>query len=178
MNAEQLSVPLLVPLSWQAGAGLPVAEAGTAAVRALATAVSLAERPPLVNEEASGLELEVTRLHQKTQLLIELLALALSRDSSRPAAIELQLSGTACSWHSDDPPALGSSGALALWLHPAAPEPMRWPAEITEITRHEGGSAYVQARLLPLGEAAQSVLDRHIFQLHRRAVAEARSQRS
>lgn len=178
MNAEQLSVPLCVPLAWQTGEGLKVAEAGTAAVRALATAVSLAERPPLINEEALGLELEVARLHQKTQLLIELLALALGRDGTRPAAIELQLSGTGCSWQSAHAPALGSSGAIALWLHPAAPEPMCWPAEIAELTPQDDGRTRVKARLLPLGEAAQSVLDRHIFQLHRRAIAEARSQRS
>ncbi len=175
--ATQLSVPLLVPLCWRPEVFANTAEAGSAAVRALATAVSLAERAPLVNEEATGLELEVARLHQKTQLLIELLALALGRDATRPDPCEVQLSGSACSWRSASPPALGSEGTVEIWLHPAAPEPICWPAQIAKLLPQADGSTLVQARLLPLGEAAQSTLDRHIFQLHRRAIAEARAQR-
>ena len=78
VSAEtQLAVQLQAPVIWQAVAGSTGPEASAAAVRALATAVSLAERAPNVNEEATGLELEVARLHQKTHLLIELLALVL-----------------------------------------------------------------------------------------------------
>lgn len=176
--SDQLAVSLTTPMHWRAAATPPAMEAGQAVLRALATATTLAERPPQVNEEAMGMELEVARLHQKTQLLIELLAVALGRDSTRPAPVELQISSSACSWQSRSPPTVGSLGAVALWLHPAAPEPMVWPAEITDAQPQGDGSSVMQARLLPLGEAAQSALDRHIFQLHRRAIAEARSLRS
>lgn len=171
----QLAVQLQAPVIWQPGATASGPEASAAAVRALATAVSLAERAPNVNEEATGLELEVARLHQKTHLLIELLALALARDVSRPATTELHLSGSECRWQSPAHNAPQGVGTLAIWLHPAAPEPMRWPAEITEAAL---GSPWVQARLLLLGEAAQAALDRYVFQLHRRAIAEARAARS
>lgn len=166
-----LAVQLSAPLVWHPQAPAVGPEAGSAAVRALATAVSLAERAPNINEEAIGLELEVARLHQKTQLLIELLALALARDASRPAAVEVHLSGSECRWRSAHPPAVPGVGTLAIWLHPAAPEPLRWPAEILE------AGALHRARLISLGEAAQVALDRYVFQLHRRAVAEARAQR-
>lgn len=172
-----LSVSLTVPVSWQSGLELAVSEAGPAVVRALATAVTLAERPPLVNEDAMGLELEVARLHQKTQLLIELLALSLSRMGNRPSAVDACLSGSRCRWQSASMPVSGSIGALAVWLHPAAPEPMSWPAQIVEVSSQSDGSHRIEAELLPLGEAAQAALDRYIFQLHRRAIAEARSQR-
>lgn len=166
-----LAVQLGAPLIWHPQVLPAGPDAGIAAVRALATAVSLAERVPNVNEEAIGLELEVARLHQKTQLLIELLALALARDVSRPAAVELHLSGSDCRWRSPQQASEMGVGTLAIWLHPAAPEPMRWPAEIVET-----GPLH-RARLLSLGEAAQVALDRYVFQLHRRAVAEARAQR-
>lgn len=176
-SSAVLSVSLTLPVSWLAGVELPAAEAGPAVVRALATAVTLAERPPLINEDAMGLELEVARLHQKTQLLIELLALTLARSGNRPLAVEACLSASSCSWQSASVPAPGSSGALAIWLHPAAPEPMNWPAQIAEASSQADGSHRIEACLLPLGEAAQAALDRYIFQLHRRAIAEARSQR-
>ncbi len=173
-----LSVTLMAPVSWLQSALPAAAEAGLAAVRALATAVSLAERPPGINEEALGVELEIARLHQKTQLLIELLALALARDVTRPPPRALQLSAAACSWQAAQAVAVGSIGAVAIWLHPAAPEPMSWPAEIVECQPAPDGNCRLQARLLPLGEAATAALERHVFQLHRRAVAEARSLRS
>lgn len=169
-----LAVPLQAPVIWQAGVAAEGPEASAAAVRVLATAVTLAERPPSVNEEATGIELELARLHQKTQLLIELLALALRRDASRPQGSELHLSGSECRWHHSGEPAPQGPGTLAIWLHPAAPEPLRWPAEVVDGTAE---APWVQARLLPLGEAAQAALDRYVFQLHRRAVAEARAAR-
>jgi len=170
-----LRVPFTAPLQWQPGA--PAADAGAAALRVLATVVSLAERPPQINEEATGLELEVARLHQKTQLLIELLAVALGRDQSRPQATDVQLGGETCQWLSDHPPAVGSEGELCLWLHPVAPEPLRWPARITHCQSQRDGQQQVEATLLPLGEAAQAALDRYVFQQHRRAIAEAKAQR-
>ena len=169
MSAEALSVSLCLPLAWQAGLPADPLAAGQAAMRALATAVSLAERPAALNEELVGLELEVARLHQKTQLLTELLALALSRDGSRPEAIELHLSGGDCVWRSTRPVAADTEGTLSLWLHPATPEPLRWPARIERVQ----GDGLVRAVLLPLGEAPQAALERQVFQLHRRAVAEA-----
>jgi hypothetical protein len=173
---HSLLVPLLAPLRWEAAAQ-PGADAGGAAVRALATAVSLAERPPQVNEEATGLELEVARLHQKTQLLVELLALALGRSGVRPEPTEVRLGGTSCQWKTATPPPAGSEGVIGLWLHPASPEPVNWPARIEALEPDADGATWVRATLLPLGEAAQAALDRHVFQLHRRAIAEARAQR-
>jgi len=183
MNTESglagtLAVSLQLPLVWRTTAPSNLLEASQAAMRALATAGSLGERPPLINEEALGLELEVARLHQKTQLLIELLAVALGRDTTRPAPVPLQFSSSLCSWHSHSAPDSGSLGAVALWLHAAAPEPLVWPAQVEALVEHEGDAALVQARLLPLGEVAQAALDRYIFQLHRRAIAEARLNRS
>lgn len=176
--AGALAVGLQLPLDWRAAVTLNLPEASQSAMRTLVTAASLGERPPLVNEDATGLELEVARLHQKTQLLIELLAVALGRDVARPSPVAVQFSSSHCSWHSASPPDSGSLGAVALWLHPAAPEPLLWPAQIEALLVGDGADLLVQARLLPLGEAAQAALDRYIFQLHRRAIAEARLNRS
>jgi len=178
MSGEtSLFVPLTLPVGWQAGPAASGPEASNAALRVLATAVTLAERAPPVTDEATGLELEVARLHQKTQLLVELLALALGRDATRPAATNVELGSSGCRWRTAAPPRVGSEGQVVLWLHAAAPEPLLWPATITRVTPEADGAALTEAALLPLGEAAQAALERHVFQLHRRAVAEARAAR-
>lgn len=175
-DAVLLSAQFIAPLLWRAGA-TPTADAAANALRVLATAAVLGERAPAINEDAMGLELELARLHQKTQLLIELLAVALARDGSRPAGLPLCLSAAGCSWQSHLAPARGSTGVLALWLHPACPEPLEWPAEIVELEPLTEAGMNIHTRLLSLGEAAHAALDRQVFLLHRRAIAEARAQR-
>lgn len=172
--SDTLQVEIAAPLAF----GAPVGEAGaTAALRVLQTVSALNEKPPVVSEEAVGLELELAKLQQKTQLLIELLAVALARDGTRPPSTVVQLGSNSCAWSSPQALTPGASGTLTLWLHPAAPEPLQWPAEITSCQAEAAGFA-LHASLLPLSEAAQAALERHIFALHRRAVAEAKSQRS
>ena len=173
-SSTALAVPLQAPVAWRAGT--PASD-GAAALRALQVATSLGEKPATVSEEATGLELEVARLHQKTQLLIELLAVALQGQAARPAAQAVLLSTETCQWHNASTVPVGSVGSVALWLHPAAPEPLLWPAEIRDCQPQDAGYA-LQAQLLPLGEAAQAALDRQVFLLHRRAVAEAKALRS
>ncbi|MES2884856.1 MAG: PilZ domain-containing protein [Pseudomonadota bacterium] len=173
-DAPTLLVELNVPFQWRADV---LVTEGSVAIRRLQTAMALGEKPPVVSDEAAGLELEVARLHQKTQLLIELLALALQGQSGRPSVQAVALSAEACHWQADSALAIGSRGSVELWLHAAAPEPLLWPAEISHC-RAEGSGHALHATLLPLGEAAQAALDRHVFLLHRRAIAEAKAQRS
>lgn len=173
-DAPALLVELNVPFQWRADV---LAVDGSAAIRSLQTAMLLGEKLPVVSDEMVGLELEMARLHQKTQLLIELLALALQGHSGRPAAQAVSLSAEGCHWQADEALAVGGRGSVALWLHAAAPEPLLWPAEIMSC-RIEGSRHALHAVLLPLGEQAQAALDRHVFLLHRRAIAEARAQRS
>ena len=172
-QATLLAVPLLLPMQWQ-DTSRPIDEA--AVLRALQTAAVLGEKPPPVSEDAQGAELEVNRLHQKTQLLIELLAVALRRNAAMPLPQAITLSATHCQWQHPQALPTNGDGLLSLWLHPASPEPLQWPAEIKACTA-DGAAWRIEAQLLPLGDAAQTALDRHVFLLHRRAVAEARAQR-
>jgi len=169
-----LQVALTVPVEWrpQTLASLDASMLSAAALRVLQTVNALGEKPPFIADDATGLELEVARLHQKTQLLIELLAVALGRDGLRPAPQPILLGSELCDGLLWPAQTLGAQGLLCLWLHPAAPEPLLWPAEV--ITAASEGQS---VRLLPLGEAAGAALQRQIFLLHRRAVAEARAQR-
>lgn len=175
MSTSILQAELVTPVDWQAlSADLHLATAAASALRVLHTAATLGEKPPVVSEDAAGLELEVARLHQKTQLLIELVAVALGRNAQRPAAQSVSLSGESCGWISPVPLNVGDKGLLVIWLHDALPEPLQWPAEVIESDMHSGA---VRARLLPLGEAAQAGLERQVFLLHRRAIAEAKANR-
>lgn len=170
-----LQVSLCAALRWEPSAVLAGAEADRAALRVLATVASLGERPPGINEETSGLELEVARLQQKTHLLVELLAQVLARDATRPLTTMLSLSAQDCRWPAEGAVGEGGEGVLNVWLHPAAPEPLRWPAVLS--SAGDAAGEFHHARLLPLGEAAQMALERYVFQQHRRAVAEARASR-
>lgn len=170
-----LQAQLLAPIEWQCRSAS--ADSAAAAIRVLQTAAALGEKPPVISEDAIGLELEVARLQQKTQLLIELLAVALGRQSTRPEPQLLSFGSESCEWLNAENPGLGAEGMLVIWLHPAAPEPLEWPAEIVEAT--PGPTGYqLNARLYALGAPAQVALERHIFLLHRRAVAEAKAHRS
>lgn len=173
-DATALLVELQVPFQWHADVH---AADGSAAIRSLQTAMALGEKPPVASEEAVGLELEVARLQQKMQLLVELLSLALQGQAGRPVPQQVSLSSEGCQWQAANPLPVGASGSVALWLHAAAPEPLLWPARIGGCLAR-GAVHELHAVLLPLGEPAQAALDRHVFLLHRRAIAEARALRS
>lgn len=117
-------------------------------------------------EDANTLEGEVARLHQKMNLLVDLIGFLVNQQAPPPIAVPVRLSWQGVSWRGE-----GSygDGLLSLRLHRSVPQPFTWPARIIVA---EGGQLY--ARFEPLSEACQTALERHVFLHHRRAIAGTR----
>lgn len=171
---EVLGYQTRLPLSWTS------ASAGTAALpqlmeeaqRVLATC-SMLEETRRRGENDDALESEIDRLHQKTNLVLEMLGTLLSVQQARPAPHPLWLSAEGVLWLQHDPTiTAGASGLLSIHLHRALPAPLVLPAEI----RHSGHGE-ISARFTGLSEHCQSELERHVFLRHRRAIAEGRHSR-
>lgn len=123
------------------------------------------------NDGGTPLEVEVERLHQKLDVVLELLGAVLQSSRPRGPAVALRLTREGVSWPApESPPPVGETVLVALDLHACAPAPLCWPAEILGV--HEGELC---ARFLPMSEALGAALERFVFTRHRRSVAGARS---
>ena len=176
-HSDGISYRKKMPLRWTTLTELPgVVEAeryAEANARVLA-AVALLEEHVQVGDEPSPHELELQRIHQKLNLLIEMFGGFLSQQITRPEETPVRLSWRNISW---DAPASTSSGSLAigtlglveLQLSAMLPQMLRLPARI--VANHDG---VVSAEFDTLGEVGQRALERHVFMWHRREVAETR----
>lgn len=148
--------------------GLELERLAEANARVL-TAVAMLEEHPKPADEPSATELELQRIHQKLNLLLELLSGLLMAQSPQPAAVPLRLSWRGVSWEAAEAPAPGSPGLVEIHLSRLLAQPLRWPARIVA-----GPPATVSAEFQPVPDFCQVALERHVFQHHRREVAEAR----
>ncbi len=140
-------------------------------LRVLAAAVLIEERHRR-GESTEPLESEIERLHQKVDLMLELLGAVLRQQRALPPACALRLSREGLSWQpaSPQPWEVGTTVLLEIHLHPGLPAPLLWPATLVAVD-----VPLVAARLSSLGNACDAALERHVFTRHRRSVAEARS---
>ena len=120
---------------------------------------------------SGALEAEVERLHQKMDVVLELLGAVLRASRGASAARPLRLTREGLSWPvGERVPEAGTSLLATLDLHPCAPAPLCWPVAILGV--HEGE---VCARFGDMSEALGAALERFVFTRHRRSVAGARS---
>lgn len=121
-------------------------------------------------ESGGALEAEVERLHQKIDVVLELLGAVLRAGRAGAASTPLRLSREGLSWPADErsPPA-GSLVLAAVELHACAPFALCWPAESLGI--HDGE---VCARFREMSEAMGAALEKLVFTRHRRSVASLR----
>lgn len=162
-----------IPLAWTpldaAPAAADLAHWQDHNLRLLA-ALALLEERPRKGDPDEPLSVEVERLHQKFDLLLEMLAVMLRQQQPLPPARAVRITPEGMSWQTDGHPAPSPRVLLHIHMHPGLPAPLLWPGEIEA----QDGSETV-ARFLPLGEACAAALERHVFTRHRRSVAEARS---
>ncbi|WP_028081956.1 PilZ domain-containing protein [Solimonas soli] len=159
-----------LPLAWRPA----IADTLPAAVveqdlRVLAAIAALAERTRVEPDAPGAAEFE--RLHHKVDLMIELLGALLRSMQGLPDAVPLQLSGGGLRWTPDGAvPPPGTLVDVSVYLHPAAPAPLRW---LGDMVAGEAGAAELRWR--PMPEALLSALEQYVFIRHRRSVAGARS---
>ena len=172
-HGDGISYRKRLPLQWtplqQLPSGIESERLAEANTRLLA-AVALLEEHSQVGDEPSAHELELLRIHQKLNLLLELFGGFLTQQSPRRTDLMVRLSWRGIVWE-DAATVLkvGEVGLVELNLSNILPQALRLPARITSVA--EG---VVSAEFDALTELCQSALERHVFMRHRREVAETR----
>jgi hypothetical protein len=160
-----------LPLRWMPLATLPegleaerLAESN---LRLLSTVAMLAEHAP-AKDDPTPAELEIQHMHQKLNLLLDLVGSFLALQSLRPQAVPLRLSWRGVAW-SGGGAEPGASGIVEIHLGAALPQPLRLPAHIVSVTAEETVAGFA-----PMPDFCQAALERHVFLHHRREIAETR----
>lgn len=178
MNAtavENLSYRDLLPLSWSAlsEALSPVARDQMAEgnVAVLSRLASLEERAGRKGEE-DDVQQKISRLSNKLDLLIEMVAMLVRERQPLPPVVEMNLSAQQLIWQAQgDVPSAGAYILVLLHVHAGMAPPLRLPMRVEQV---EG--MRITAQIEHPSEAALSALEQHVFLHHRRAIAESRKQ--
>jgi hypothetical protein len=134
-------------------------------------AIAVLDERHVGTETGGALEAEIERLHQKVDVVLELLGAVLRAGRSEAPAVAVRLSREGLSWPVTllaPPPQTPLLASLS--LHPCAPAPLTWPVRV--IGEHEGE---ICAHFDEMSEVFAAALERFVFTRHRRSVAGARS---
>ena len=169
--AAALSYRDHLPLAWHA---LPEGETTpTYEHENLSTlfAVSALEEHRDLPAEDGPLHEEIHRLHQKMDLLVNMMCSLIRTQTPHPPAVALQLSAQRLSWQPQDGPRpdVGMRVLLEIYLHNGMTQPLRLPARVISAS-----DAEAVAEFEPLAENSLAALERHVFLHHRRSIAGAR----
>ncbi len=126
-----------------------------------------------LKDESPALIQELQRLEYKVNILLRLTAELALRNSGLPAAQRVRMTSHALEWFTDQAPAIGASGLLAVYINPALPQPVKLSCVVAGERIHESQHV-VQLRFSGLSDAVVEQLDKLIFRHHRRLVAGAR----
>lgn len=163
-----------LPLAWLPAARLPKpfdpARLAEANLRTLTSLAQIEERSHIA-EDANPHDQEIARLHAKIDALIGVVGAVLPRFVSLPPATHLHLSWQGIVWTSAElPPPVGEKGYIDVYLHPGLLKALRMPATIVRVRERE-----VRADFSEGPEVCREALERHVFQRHRRSVADRRT---
>ena len=126
-----------------------------------------------LKDESPALVHELQRLEYKMNILLRLTAELALRNSGLPPPQRIRLTSRALEWFGEQTPAVGSTGVLAVYINSALPQAVKIPCVVTG-ERLLDGARGAQMRFSGLSEAVIELLDKLIFQHHRRLVAGAR----
>src|SRR5579862_4133825 len=145
-----------LPLTWIGQSKLPrpfdatrLAETNQ---RTLGTIAQLEERPAVTDDPGQP-EQELSRLHAKLDALIAVVGVVLPRFLSLPPPTRLHLSWRGVIWNAvAEPPPVGETGYVEIYLHAALLKVLRLPARIVRVDGSrvradfaEGGGSCQQA---------------------------------
>ena len=148
-----------------------------ARAEALMRALALVDEARADEPDEPGADPAVKRLEAKVDLLVGLVGALLQREqpadpvrplhwSARGAAVDVE----------GDAPSVGAAALLRVQPSDTLPEALQLPGHVLAVEALEGGRR-VWLRFDPLPAPLEALLERHLFRLHRRAVAERRRQR-
>jgi hypothetical protein len=126
-----------------------------------------------LKDESPALVHELQRLEFKVNILLRLTSELALRNSGLPPTQRVRLTSRALEWFADPPPAVGSTGVLAVYINPALPQPVKIPCVVAG-ERMQDATRAAQMRFNGVSDAVVELLDKLIFRHHRRLVAGAR----
>ena len=163
--------PLAVLPRWPEGRQRAALARGEALMRALA----LVDEARADDTDEPGADPAVRRLEAKVDLLIGLVGALMLREQPADAVHALRWSaqGAVVELSRDGAPAIGEPVTLRLQPSDTLPEALHLPAHVVSAEASAEGTR-VGLRFDPLPAGLEALLERHLFRLHRRAVAERR----
>jgi hypothetical protein len=126
-----------------------------------------------LKDESPALLHELQRLEYKVNILLRLTAELAMRASGLPPAARVRMTSSALEWFAEAPPAIGTTGLLAVYINPALPQPVKIPCVVAG---HRAVDKFqvTQMRFVGLSDAVVEMLTKLIFRHHRRLVAGAK----
>lgn len=128
------------------------------------------------SEERGELPLLVQRMDAKLDLILALIGRLVRQSDTRLAlgTVHWSVRGIRLASPHAHPP--GTTGSVLLQPSDWLPELLQLPADVLA-SASDGQQHWLWLRFAPLGTGLQDALERHLFRLHRRQIADARRQR-
>ncbi|MFD0738997.1 PilZ domain-containing protein [Lysobacter koreensis] len=172
LSCHELRPAAFLPGALDAAAVQSLGARGEALLRALAVVEDGARN----EEPEQPADHAVHRIEAKLDLLTALVAsLATSHDAD--PSRELQWSSHGACLAVDEPLAIGATGRFRVQPADWLPSPLLLPATVLACDAGLDGQPRAWLRFGPLSPPLEAALERHLFRVHRRAVAESRRPR-
>ncbi|MBB4132140.1 MULTISPECIES: PilZ domain-containing protein [unclassified Xanthomonas] len=172
--ADTLTCELRLPAGFHAGRDAGSHSAAETLLRSLGQVEDL--RSEEASEDRGELPLLVQRMDAKLDLMLALIGRLVQQGDRglNQALVRWSVRGIRLNCATGHPP--GTSGSVCLQPSDWLPELVQLPAEVLA-SASDGHDQWLWLRFAPLAPGLQDALERHLFRLHRRQIADARRQR-
>ncbi|WAW85267.1 PilZ domain-containing protein [Xanthomonas citri pv. malvacearum] len=172
--ADTLSCQLQLPDGFRAGSDAGAQSAAETLLRSLGQVEDL--RSEETGEDRGELPLLVQRMDAKLDLMLALIDRLVRQGDSglSQGMVHWSVRGIRLSCATSHPP--GTTGSVCLQPSDWLPELVQLPATVLA-NASDGHDVWLWLRFAPLAPGLQDALERHLFRLHRRQIADARRQR-
>lgn len=162
-----------MPLAWHprrdgATTAFGGGEGSTLTLQSLLNAGDTSHKEP--GEDNAEVMKEITRLDAKLNLLLELVGDLLVSIQPLPAPVSLRLTSREVSWVSQHASTPGTLGEIHVYLNPDLPRPVCLPGTVREAVPVPEGTRMV-VEFAPMSPGLDALLEKFVFQWHRRQVA-------
>lgn len=170
----------MLPLAWRPDAGSGLRHSGGAdgsalTLQSLLNAGESAHKEAV--EESAEVMKEITRLDAKLNLLLELVGDLLVSIQPLPGPVPVHLTARAVTWVARQSSSPGTRGEVHIYLNPELPRPVCLPGTVREALPVSDGTRMV-VEFDPMPAGLDDLLEKFVFQWHRRQVADRRRGRS
>ncbi|MCC4604945.1 PilZ domain-containing protein [Xanthomonas campestris] len=172
--ADTLSCQLRLPAGFHAGGDAGAQSAAETLLRSLGQVEDL--RSEEASEDRGELPLLVQRMDAKLDLMLALIGRLVRQGDSGLIQNLVHWSVRGIRLNCATGHAAGTKGVVCLQPSDWLPELVQLPALVLA-SASDGHDQWMWLRFAPLAPGLQDALERHLFRLHRRQIAEARRQR-